>query len=233
MNIKKIINGIQLFYGVEQFSWFILYFLGILVISLIHQKQHGQEAWTKDRIKAWKRSILFILIVYLFQQIFVYCNPGQRIYYDYHGFFRTIWEIIAFILIEDTLFYWTHRFFHSHPYIYKVIHSFHHQSRKNVSLVNGLQVTFIEFLLSIALPGAGPLYLIKMNYFVYSILTYISIFGVICDHGWDLFPSFLVPFPLNGTLHHKIHHERVLGNYGGPFSFWDTICKTHLSTKSL
>jgi len=137
-------------------------------------------------------------------------------------------EFLRFLLLEDALFYWSHRWLHSNQYIYHLFHAYHHQAHKDVTLVNGLQVTFVELFFSLVIPGAIPIFFGTTNRLAFEVLGYVSVFGVICDHGVEIFPSFMIPFPLNGVHHHKRHHERAKGNYSGPLAIWDYVCNTHL-----
>lgn len=103
------------------------------------------------------------------------------------------------MLLEDALYYWMHRAFHSNQWLYKHVHAYHHRSRQDVSLVNGLQITLAEFALAIVVPGAAPLLVVPMQRRFFLVYSFVGLFGVLADHGLDIFPAFLQPFPLNGV----------------------------------
>jgi len=209
-----------------------MYVLGACVLSRVHSRQHGEKAWTPERLEAWHITLRNLTLGFCVQSIVCTFNLGNRLYDGYHSLFRHILEIALFTFVEDFLFYWSHRALHSNQWVYKNFHAYHHQAHKDVSLVNGLQVTLVELILSIIIPGFLPIFLIPhgMNRILFQTMCYISVFGVIADHGWDVFPHIFIPVPLNGIRHHKRHHERVKGNYSGPLSFWDFLCFTHLGS---
>jgi len=213
----------------RQQIWLVIYVLGVLLIGLSHHIQQGKEAWTPSRKSAWKKTLLNLAICFVMQVIVGHYTSSIGILYtEYRGFSVTFKEFLIFVLVEDALFYWLHRWLHSNKTIYHWIHAYHHISHKDVTLVNGLQITFFELLLSILLPGTLPLMFTNMNIICYEVVNFVSLFGILCDHGLDIFPQIMIPFPLNGTKHHLRHHERVRGNYSGPLSIWDYICNTQL-----
>lgn len=203
------------------------YIAALAFITIVHHIKEGKEAWIPSRIEAWKSTVFNTLLGCTSVSIVSYFHGFGRLHDSFDGYGITLMRFITFVLMEDALFYWSHRGLHSNQRIYKWIHAYHHKSHKDVTLVNGMQVTPYEFFLSLFLPGAIPLLLVPMNRAVWEGICWISVFGVICDHGLDIFPKLMIPFPLNGTEHHKRHHERVRGNYSGPLSIWDYICDTH------
>lgn len=72
-------------------------------------------------------------------------------------------EATLFLLIEDALFYWSHRTLHTNKWAFRNIHLLHHESQRDVSLVNGLQMTYSELIISIVLPGMLPLVLVPFQ----------------------------------------------------------------------
>jgi hypothetical protein len=76
-----------------------------------------------------------------------------------------------------------------------------------------------------------PLLLVPFQTTWFRVYSFVSLFGVICDHGLDVFPSCLTPFPLNGVHGHILHHERLMGNYSGPLSLWDYMMGTNMPPK--
>lgn len=151
---------------VRALRWLLLYLVGIVFIAVVHTIQHKDRAWTTTKTNAWKRTTFFLIISWLFGKLFVKINSLKvhvlvspnlsfGLLYEHSS---SLWrilllEVVPFTLLEDALFYWSHRTWHSHPLLYRHVHSFHHQTHKDVSLVNGLQVTFVEYLFSMILPG--------------------------------------------------------------------------------
>lgn len=71
---------------------------------------------------------------------------------------EVFWQICAFMVIEDTLFYWTHRALHDGR-IYTSVHKQHHQYKVSVGLASEYAHP-VEFLVSNAVPFAAAALLV-------------------------------------------------------------------------
>jgi len=138
------------------------------------------------------------------------------------------------ILIDDTLFYWSHRLLHENRWLYQNIHKQHHEFKYSV----GLAVEYahpVEDLLSNTLPTiAGALFLgshasIAIGYMGMKVWQSID-----AHSGFDLsFPlsPWNVFYGMDCASAHDFHHSHNVGNYGGFFSFWDSVCGTNKAYK--
>jgi sterol desaturase/sphingolipid hydroxylase (fatty acid hydroxylase superfamily) len=56
------------------------------------------------------------------------------------------------------------------------------------------------------------------------------LFNVIAHGGFEIYPRRWLEWPIlrwkTPALHHYMHHQRVGGNYGLYFRFWDKLCGT-------
>lgn len=69
--------------------------------------------------------------------------------------YTTAWQVLVFMLIEDTLFYFAHRALH-HPAIYRHIHKRHHEFKQPIGIASEYAHA-VEFVFSNAIPfTAGP-----------------------------------------------------------------------------
>jgi sterol desaturase/sphingolipid hydroxylase (fatty acid hydroxylase superfamily) len=131
---------------------------------------------------------------------------------------------IAFILIDDAWFYWTHQLLHSSSRLYRSVHKIHHRSIDTTPLT-GLSFHPLEsFVIAIPL-GVLPLFIgVQPNFLIVALL--ISTFNNILGHNgfewaprwWDRIPVLRLKTP---SIHHNLHHEKSRGNYGLYFIFWD------------
>ncbi len=143
------------------------------------------------------------------------------------GYF--IFSVIAFILLHDTYFYFTHRFMHWKP-IYPYIHKVHHLS------VNPTPWAAFAFhpLEAIVEVGIVPIMIFLMPLHPFALLAWVLYqtgMNVLGHLGFELFPSgftngFLTKFS-NTSTHHNMHHKYVTSNYGLYFNIWDRMLGTN------
>ena len=153
-----------------------------------------------------------------------------RIYTDTeaHSLWAMPLSVLAFLLLHDTWFYWTHRLMHR-PWWFKAMHAVHHDSRPPTAwaamsfhpweAVSGaLVVPLLVFLIPIHVAMLGV------------VLAIMTLMGVTNHMGWELFPRRLVHGKLGKWLitasHHELHHQKYRCNYGLYFRHWDRICRT-------
>ena len=137
-------------------------------------------------------------------------------------------SVVLGLLIHDTYFYWMHRTVHQ-PKLYKKIHLLHHKSI-NPSPWTSYSFHFIEGILE-AMVAPIILVLLPMHplsLFLFTLSSFaINVYGHL---GYEIAPrwfrhSFLFEI-INTSTHHNLHHEKVKGNYGLYFRFWDRLMKT-------
>lgn len=158
-------------------------------------------------------------------------NRGwTQIYTD--GPAHSLWwmplSVLAFLLLHDTWFYWTHRLMHR-PWWFKAMHAVHHDSRPPTAwaamsfhpweAVSGaVVVPLLVFLIPIHVAMLGL------------VLAIMTLMGVTNHMGWELFPRQLVHGKFGQWLitasHHELHHQKYRCNYGLFFRHWDRLCGT-------
>jgi Delta7-sterol 5-desaturase len=143
-------------------------------------------------------------------------------------------SILAYLIVHDTWFYWTHRLMHR-PFWFKAAHGVHHESRPPTAwaamafhpweaLTGAIVIPALVFLIPIHISALG---------FVLGIMT---VMGITNHMGWEMFPRFVVNGALGNWVitatHHQKHHDAYRGNYGLYFRFWDKVCGTDLGLGS-
>jgi len=170
---------------------------------------------------------------------------AYRVADDVAGFDAAIFacKLVLFRLLSDVVFYTTHRWQHSHPRIYKALHSKHHQ-HYTTSLRTNFQFTAVDLFLEGSLPSlvativllaTFPLTGLEANLCLaymqwYQIgshnskdvacVTAVPPLAPLYNHPWCWRPE-----ALRGHRHirfHAAHHRRVKGNYG--ISPWLDVC---------
>lgn len=157
-----------------------------------------------------------------FGQTQIYTDPHT------HGLVWLPLSILAYLLIHDAYFYWTHRWMHR-PRIFRLMHAVHHDSRPPTAwaamafhpleaLLGALLIPALTFIIPIHVAALGV------------VLTVMTLFGVTNHIGWEIFPRRWLAGPFGRIMitasHHHLHHRHYRCNYGLYFRFWDLLCGT-------
>jgi sterol desaturase/sphingolipid hydroxylase (fatty acid hydroxylase superfamily) len=142
---------------------------------------------------------------------------------------RVVWLTVALVLFVDLHFYSMHRVLHT-PYLYKRIHSSHHQSR-NPNPFSGLSFHPIESAMYFSSLPIGMFLAASfgcpLHRFHYCVLKGLLDFNPIWGHasvgGW-----------FGGSYHHYIHHTRgyrLHVNFGGTWLFDGLLGTGHVEPR--
>jgi Delta7-sterol 5-desaturase len=150
--------------------------------------------------------------------------PGVFVQLNTNNFGILVAASLAFIVIDDAWFYWTHRLLHAHQRLYRSVHKIHHRSIDTTPLT-GLSFHPVEsFIINIPL-AILPIFIgVQPNFFFWAI--WISTINNIAGHnGFEWAPKWWNRVPLlrlkTPSIHHNLHHEKSRGNYALYFSYWD------------
>lgn len=146
-----------------------------------------------------------------------------------YGYAYFVFSIFLLMFLQDTYFYFMHRWVHW-PYFFQKIHQVHHDSRNPTpwaafsfhpleSLLEALIIPVLVLLVP-AHPVAFLIFLMIMT--ASSVLNHV---------GYELFPAGFyknrVLKWLIGATHHQMHHQKYNCNFGLYFTFWDWLLKTN------
>lgn len=182
-----------------------------------------------------KYSVSTILIQsLLFLSIYIFNEKGYfRIHNEVDGV-RDLIAFIAYFLIYDAYFYWSHRLLH-YGWLYKNVHVVHHRSLNPTPFASYSFHPF-EAVLSI-LYFYPVLYFFPMSLNLFIVLVILTDIGNLAGHlGYDFVPKFMWKSRWGSWLttptHHNMHHQFSKCNYGLYWRGWDEICKTlHAKTE--
>lgn len=132
------------------------------------------------------------------------------------GGLEVLWQLLVFVLVNDTLFYWSHRALHTRT-LYKRVHGRHHRFRH----VRGPSAEFahpIENLANLIAFFAGPC-LLGAHFTTLCIWVVIRMAETVEAHsGYAI---------TNSASRHAFHHlYAAKGCYGSFFSPWDRLLGT-------
>ncbi len=153
---------------------------------------------------------------------------------DSHGWAYFALTVFLVFLMHDTAFYWSHRLMH-HRLLFDRIHRVHHQSVDPTPFATSAfhpAEAVVE-----ALAAMAPLAIYTTMDWHPAVPAIWGIgqilFNVIGHLGFEIYPRNWLRIPLlcwkTPALHHYMHHQRVGGNYGLYFRFWDRLCGTEFS----
>jgi len=139
-------------------------------------------------------------------------------------------QIVLFMLVEDTAFYWSHRMLH-HPAIYKYIHKRHHEFKATIGIASEYAHP-LEGIFSNVLPFmTGPLlvgYFWDLHVVTFWFWLFIRVVETTeghCGYAFPFSPFSCLPFQ-GGPERHYFHHSNNAGSYGSFFNYWDKIMGT-------
>jgi sterol desaturase/sphingolipid hydroxylase (fatty acid hydroxylase superfamily) len=146
-----------------------------------------------------------------------------------------VYQLILFILSEDTIFFWTHYLFHTR-WLYAHIHKKHHVYKQPTGIVSVLSdpIEGVQNQLAI---WFMPVLLSEKHIFTLCIWIAIRVYQTVNAHSGYNLPyvstQYWLPGIMSGALAHDFHHQHGKWNYGSFFNIWDRLLGTHrLSTSA-
>lgn len=172
--------------------------------------------------------LCYIIIAYILISL---VNHGYtKVYFDIseHSNLYFVFTILLFAGLQDTYFYWVHRFMHSHETVFKYTHAVHHTNKNPTPFTNfsfsplgNVIFGFYFILMCLIIP--------VHIYTVVAVFIINSIGNTIGHLGYE----FLTPTMnkklgavFTSSIHHNMHHKYGYLNYGLYFSFWDKVMGT-------
>ena len=148
---------------------------------------------------------------------------------DLPSFSTHFFQIIFMIILDDLIFYFSHRTLHT-AILYKYIHSWHHDHKNSISLA-AQYAHPVEFIFGNLVPTTfGAIVLGKrVHVFTYGCYVIFMVTQSIEAHGGYEFPWGMTHFlPFSCSVDHHDHHHRVnKGNFGSYFMVWDMLFGTN------
>lgn len=130
--------------------------------------------------------------------------------------FEVSWQILACILLQDTMFYWSHRWLHS-PRLFRAFHRKHHDFR----YVRGLAAEYghpVELTLNVA-SFILPAILLGTHVFTFALWVGIRVYETVEAHSGYAF----TPYASRHAYHHLYAARGCLGSF---FGLWDRLMGT-------
>ena len=183
------------------------------------QQKHAHEP--TDPAKFWRgvRRVLFNnVVVTIPLTCAAYGRFAGRLDRPLPSLASALAQCTAFVVVEEVVFYYSHRLFH-HRLLYKHVHAIHHEWQQPVGFV-ALYAHPLEHALSNLLPAvAGPL-VWKTHCGLFWLFISVGICTTINTHCGYHFPGFISPRA------HDWHHEKF-NEVFGVMGWLDTLHGTN------
>lgn len=132
------------------------------------------------------------------------------------------------LILQDGMFYATHRLFH-HPALYAAFHRGHHRSLRPTpwtSFAFDPLEALVQALFLVGIVMLIPLHLVTLV----AVLSTMTVWAIVNHLDLEClprqFPHHLLGRWVIGPSHHSLHHRRVSVHFGLYFTFWDRVCGT-------
>ena len=142
---------------------------------------------------------------------------------DAYPVWYTVLSVLLVLIIQDTFYYWIHRWMHL-PRVYRWIHKEHHMSLRT-SAFTAFSFHPLESLLQAVVLPLLVVWLPLHIGVILLILTVMTFSATINHGGVEIYSakwarSWVTKW-LIGAAHHDDHHKKFHYNYGLYFTFWD------------
>ena len=196
-------------------------------VKKINKKDYKPGQFRKEIKYSLISSLLFALAGTF--TVILWQKGLTKVYttYDLYGWWYLPVSLVIYMLLQETYYYWTHRWMHI-PAVFRLVHKVHHDSHI-ASPFTAFSFHPLEGLLqAIFLPIL--LILIPIHYMVLILLLVIMTFSSVINHlDIELYPKSVYNIWTKwviGATHHSLHHKYFKYNFGLYFTFWDRMRKT-------
>jgi len=203
----------------------------VVWVLLGHALRNRKIRKPTPRARQIRRELLYsaaTVFMFMLMGVFVYEGAAGGVFKFYsdvgtYGWGYLVFSIVLLALFHDAYFYWTHRAIH-HPKLFRYFHVTHHRSH------NPTPFTAYSFD-----PGEAAINFMVIPLFTlivptHDIATLVYMWFMIVRNaaghsGYELMPKGWTRNPilnLSTTItHHDMHHEKMTGNFGLYFTWWD------------
>jgi sterol desaturase/sphingolipid hydroxylase (fatty acid hydroxylase superfamily) len=143
-------------------------------------------------------------------------------------------QLFVVSLVDDTYFYFFHRWMHRSKTVYARIHRIHHKAYTPVPM-EYIYVHPLEWIMGSAAPVAGFL-VVALPFGVLNFWVFLAYAALRNLHELDIHSGLRTTVQrwipgLAVTEHHDLHHARPqCGNYGSMYLLWDRLLGTRVES---
>jgi sterol desaturase/sphingolipid hydroxylase (fatty acid hydroxylase superfamily) len=190
-------------------------------IEMVFPKRKGQKTFHEE----WKTDLVYFVVSHLLIQFFGAITQQPAIVFfgwmglsGLHTWVQSLpflVELFMAFFIADLFQYWTHRFFHSHHFLWR-FHSIHH-STENMDWLAGSRTHFVDIFVTRSMAFI-PLYVFGFSTITFNVyVVFMAIHAVLIHANTRINFGFLKYFLATPQYHHW-HHCKDSDHYGKNFA---------------
>lgn len=218
----RAVNEVPLHLGLD---WLLLdlFLMAILFvpIEIVFPKRKGQSTFHEE----WRTDLIYFIVSHLLVQFFgVITQQPAKLFFGWMGLddiqyfvqsLPTLIQLFFAFFIADLFQYWTHRFFHTHTFLWR-FHSIHH-STENMDWLAGSRTHFIDIFVTRSMAFI-PLYVLGFSTLTFNIyVIFMAIHAVLIHANTRINFGFLKYIFATPQYHHW-HHCKDSEHYGKNFA---------------
>jgi sterol desaturase/sphingolipid hydroxylase (fatty acid hydroxylase superfamily) len=190
-------------------------------------EEQGNKSWKGRESALWNEGAWYLLPLIVIDYFF----PRRKLQVQPPTFAQMSWEIFLSLFLYDLLFFFGHYFLmHKIPYLYRTIHSRHHDM-PIIRATDAIRHTALDGTLDV-LCSVIALKLSKAHFYsraIYNIIAITLITEAHCGMNLPFMLNNLLPFHVYAGCHvHDLHHQKGNVNFQKYFTYLDymfgTLC---------
>lgn len=203
-------------------------------IEMVFPKRPNQTQFHSE----WRTDLTYFVVSHLLVQFFgVITQQPAKLFFGWMGLegFQDFIQSLPFLVelfiaffVADLFQYWTHRFFHSHIYLWR-FHSIHH-STENMDWLAGSRTHFVDIFVTRSMAFI-PLYIFGFSTLTFNTYVIFMAIHVVLIHSNTRiefgFLKYIFATPQYHHWHHCIESEHYGNNFATIFPFIDRIFGTY------
>ncbi len=203
-------------------------------IEMVFPKRPDQSKFHVE----WRTDLVYFVVSHLLIQFFgAITKQPATLFFGWMGLsgFHTYIQSLPFLIelfiaffVADLFQYWTHRFFHSHAFLWR-FHSIHH-STENMDWLAGSRTHFVDIFVTRSMAFI-PLYVFGFSTLTFNVyIIFMAIHAVLIHANTRIefgFLKYIFATPQYHHWHHCIESEHYGNNFATIFPFIDKMFGTY------
>ncbi|KAH8271122.1 hypothetical protein KR018_000683 [Drosophila ironensis] len=162
--------------------------------------------WSAVKVVVFNLTVVNILTSWvIFELIFKTVNSDDIRHLP--TFKRAARDVVAFVILEEIMFYYAHRLLH-HRALYKYVHKKHHEWTAPIAAIT-LYAHPVEHIVANLLPVALSIAILGTHVALAWFIFALAIVNSMSDHT-----GYSFPWSANSVRFHDYHHAKFNYNYG-------------------
>lgn len=190
-------------------------------IEIVFPKRKNQPTFHEE----WKTDLMYFVVSHLLVQFFgVITQQPAKLFFGWMGldgiqsYVQTLPILIQLFFaffISDLFQYWTHRFFHSHTFLWR-FHSIHH-STENMDWLAGSRTHFVDIFVTRSMAFV-PLYVLGFSTITFNIYVIFMAIHAVLIHSNTRIDFGFFKYVFATPQYHHWHHCKNSDYYGKNFA---------------